>query len=208
MRMILFSLRRRLLICSCFALLPVTAAYGQQTKPTIPPPAADTIPVVNGVSPRGAFLRSLLLPGWGQFSVGAAKRGAAFVVLESASWFMLLKTLNKLGDAQAVEDRLAAPVRDSLRAKMTRDTALARVLANPRAFEERVLADSTVSPAHSLVLSRKQQRQDWITYTIFTTLASGVDAYVAAHLADFPATISAQPGSAGGVRFQVTVPRR
>ncbi|HUP88732.1 MAG TPA: hypothetical protein VM100_05265, partial [Longimicrobiales bacterium] len=122
---------------------------------------------------------------------------------------MLIKTLNKLGNAQTNEDKLAAPVRDSLRAKMARDTSLARKLADSRAFENQVLLEDTaVSHAHSLVLSRKQQRQDWITYTIFTTLASGVDAYVAAHLADFPATISAQPKSDGGVRFQVTVPRK
>jgi hypothetical protein len=42
------------------------------------------------------------------------------------------------------------------------------------------------------------QRQDWITYTLVWTLASGVDAFVAAHLATFPGKVEAEPRSSGG----------
>ena len=189
-------MRRRFFLLLVFFLIPAHSVFAQDT----------TSVVVKRVSPRSAFIRSLLVPGWGQFSVHANKRGAAFVALQGASWFMLIKTLNKLSDAQESEDKAFEPAADSLRARMSRDTALARQFADERAFREAVLADSTVSPAHSLVRSRQQQRQDWITYTLFTTLAGGVDAYIAAQLADFPATISAQPRPEGGVQFRVRMP--
>ena len=37
-------------------------------------------------SPRGAFLRSLLVPGWGQLAVGTPKRAAVFAIIEGALW--------------------------------------------------------------------------------------------------------------------------
>jgi hypothetical protein len=65
---------------------------------------------------------------------------------------------------------------------------------------------ATIVNIDKLIESRKEQRQDWIAYTIFFTLASGVDAFVAAHLADFPATITTRPAPAGGMHIQVGVP--
>jgi hypothetical protein len=38
------------------------------------------------VSPRGAFLRSLVLPGWGQHALGADSRAAVFLSVEGATW--------------------------------------------------------------------------------------------------------------------------
>ena len=205
--MTLFSNTRRCLFTLlALCILPVAQLAAQETKPTLKPPAADTIPVVKHITPRGAFIRSLIVPGWGQFSVGANTRGAIFVGLQSASWYMLIKTLNKLNTAQDEEAAVSKPVEDSLRAAMAKDTLLARQLANEHVFREKVRAHPDVAPAHSLVTSREQQRQDWITYVLFTTLASGVDAYVAAHLADFPGTISAQPQAGGGAQFRVTMP--
>ena len=172
------------------------------------PPARDTTSVVRRIKPRTAFIRSLILPGWGQFSVHANTRGAIFLGLQGTSWFMLVKTLNKLSDAQKSADKFYNIAADSLRAHMAKDTAIAIKYNTPLKFDAQVKTDSAYISANSLANSRKQQRQDWITYTLFTTLASGVDAYVAAQLADFPATISAQPRPEGGMQFRVTVPVR
>ena len=182
-------------------------ANGQQTPQ--PPPAApqdirDTTQRV--ISPRTALFRSLLIPGWGQASVRAYTRGGVFFATQSASWYMLLKTLSKLGDAQDIEERRIAFISDTLRARMALDTALARQLADPVVFRERVESDSSITRVRNLIEARKQQRQDWVTYTLFFTFASCVDAFVAAQLADFPAAIEARPRPAGGLDFQVSVP--
>jgi hypothetical protein len=52
--------------------------------------------------------------------------------------------------------------------------------------------------------------QDWIAYTLFFTLASGVDAFVAAHLADFPADIETgrRPDGATELRISIPLPSR
>ena len=58
-------------------------------------PAQDTIGVRNTaadttsmrLSPGKAMMRSMLLPGWGQFSVGAVKRGVLFAALQGSSYY-------------------------------------------------------------------------------------------------------------------------
>jgi hypothetical protein len=158
------------------------------------------------IAPRTALFRSLLIPGWGQASVGAYKRGGIFFAAQTASWYMLLKTLGRLGDAQEIEKRRVAFVSDTLRARMAIDTVLANQLQDPARFQARVDGAATVVDIRKLIDSRKQQRQDWVTYTLFFTFASGVDAYIAAQLADFPATIEARPTTTGGMQVHFNVP--
>ena len=73
-------------------------------------------------------------------------------------------------------------------------------------LEARLDTTQLVNGERSLVTSRKRHMQDWITYTIFFTLASGVDAFVAAHLADFPVQIGTQPQTNGSVDVRLSVP--
>jgi hypothetical protein len=173
--------------------------------PTAPVQARDSV-VIKRPSPRNALLKSLIVPGWGQFSVHAYKRGTFFVAAQSASWYMLLKTINKLNDAKDSHGARVATASDSLRALMSQDSVLARQLSDPIKFDERVKSDPNVQHAQGLVDARKEQRQDWIAYTLALTFASGIDAYVAAQLADFPATIDAEPTPTGGVQLKVGVP--
>ena len=162
--------------------------------------------VRRGPSPRSAMIKSLIIPGWGQLSVRAYVRGAFFIAAQSSSWYMLLKSHSRLGDAKDTRSQSVAFTSDTLLARMTQDSVLREQLEAPGAFDARVQQDTTVIRLNSLVESRDQQRQDWITYTVFFTLASAVDAYVAAQLADFPATIDAQPTTSGGVQFRVSTP--
>ena len=165
--------------------------------------AQDTVAVRDTVGPRvapsTALMRSLLVPGWGQFSVGATKRGVFFVALQGTSYYMLARTLSRLGDAEDHEAEQVALARDSILA-----------LEDTSNLQLRIDSVDAVIGARSLVNSRERQRQDWIAYTLFFTFASGIDAFVAAHLADFPAQIDAEPRAQGGMelRFSVPLPTR
>lgn len=205
-----FSYKQRGQILTAVLLaMAMTAApaFAQQAaQPMIAEELPDTAIQQRGLSPGSAFFRSLLIPGWGQWSVGAKTRAGIFFALQTSSYYMLVKTLNKLGDARDVESERVALVTDSLRARMAQDTALDRRLSDPVVFNATVDTSAIVEDIRNLVASREEQRQDWIAYTLFVTLASGVDAFVAAHLADFPATITTRPAPAGGMNIQVGIP--
>ncbi|MEX2282214.1 MAG: DUF5683 domain-containing protein [Gemmatimonadota bacterium] len=193
---------KRFVIVAALALAGNSALAAQQT------PRADTVAVDSSqfITPGKAFYRSLLVPGWGQASVGAYVRGGTFFALQTSSAYMMLKTMAKIGEARQVEDRHTAAARDSLRALMEEDTMQMRILSDPAAFNTAVDSTPRVRQVRGLINSRKSQRQDWITYTVVWTLASAVDAFVAAHLADFPATLDAIPRPTGGTQLQITVP--
>jgi hypothetical protein len=200
------TMRRRVATLVFFFTLALALPARAQQAPQPVQPDTAAQDSAKGLSPRSAFIRSLIIPGWGQWSVGAKKRAGVFFVLQSASYFMLGKTLHKLSYAHEVESDLIDQVGDSLRTEMATDTALNRILSDPDSFRIRVDNSEPVLDIRRLIGSREEQRQDWIAYTIFLTLASGVDAFVAAHLADFPATISTRPGPAGGMNIQLSVP--
>ncbi|MCJ7627141.1 MAG: hypothetical protein MUO50_02015 [Longimicrobiales bacterium] len=54
--------------------------------------------------------------------------------------------------------------------------------------------------------SRIGQREDWIALGLFLMLIGGVDAYVSAHLADFPAAVVIGPSPATGVEIGLSLP--
>lgn len=202
-------MRRSLFFCFLLVAIATGSAHAQQRPDSLVSPRPQTPDSGRHViSPRAALIRSLIIPGWGQASVGAYKRAGFFFAAQSASWYMLIKTLNKLSDARDIERERVDFTSDTLRARMALDTMLARVLSDPAAFDERVGTDADIRASRGLIDAREEQRQDWITYTLFFTFASGVDAYIAAQLADFPATIEARPARAGGMQLQVNVPLR
>ncbi|HET9439237.1 MAG TPA: DUF5683 domain-containing protein [Longimicrobiales bacterium] len=161
--------------------------------------AQDTTAVADSAarrfSPGKALLRSLIFPGWGQFSVGAYKRGTFFLLAQGSSYYMLARTHSRLNKAEDKLDTRITTVRDSLTA-----------LGDTVDLETRLDTMSTITPERSLVSSRKRHMQDWITYTIFFTLASGVDAFVAAHLADFPARVGTERQPDGSTELKVSIP--
>lgn len=141
----------------------------------------DTVPTVPDsllpISPRGAFLRSLVLPGWGQSELGATGRGGVYFLLESGSLWMVLKTHQKLQEARRIET-------------IARETG-----------------EIGPTAKHPLVRDRENQREDWITLSIFWLFFSGADAFVAAHLQDFDVHVNAVPRpNGGGTELRATVP--
>jgi len=101
---------------------------------------ADTMH--RGVRPMGAFLRSFILPGWGQAATDRPMTGAAFVAWEGITAMMTLKAQQEANYFKSINS------------------------ANLRL--------------------KRQEVQDWLVLWIFNHLFSGAEAYVSAHLRDFP----------------------
>ncbi|HYL20791.1 MAG TPA: hypothetical protein VEU74_03440 [Gemmatimonadales bacterium] len=103
-----------------------------------------------------AFLRSLLLPGWGQAATGRRVTGALFATWEGVAAMMTLKAQSEF-----------------------------RYLKESHSFN---------------VGAKRQEVQDWLVLWIFNHFFSGAEAFVSAHLQDFPKDlkIRAFPGPAGG----------
>jgi hypothetical protein len=202
-------MRHRTLSCVAFALTlcAATSAYAQ--NPVLEPDTmlvADTIPH-EPPSPRGAFIRAALVPGLGHVYIGEYTRGAVYLSIQSASWFMLVKTLRKLDQVEDRDQLLTALAVDSVRGAMWMDPVLNKQLRDdPLAFEAALLTYPGLQTARSLARARRQQRQDWVTYTLFFTFAAAVDAYVTAHLKEFPAEVTLRPAGGDGLEMRVRLP--
>src|SRR5690606_19235799 len=172
--------------------------YGRVIQPDSA--AADS--VAEMISPRSAFIRSLVVPGWGQASVGSYGRGAFFFALQGASYYMLFRTHHRLREARDIhirEVRFAADsIHEVIDAATTPEACTAdpaaceaahRLRGNPTAFRTAVDSSTNVARMAGLVESREDQMQDWVTYTLFFTLMGGIDAYVNRHLIDAPVDI-------------------
>ncbi len=172
----------------------------------VAPPAvqADTAtpPPARGTSPGGAFLRAALLPGWGHASIGSYHRGAFYFVAESASAWMLVKTRRRFSDAGS---------RLRFEEDLLRSDLVAKGVTEEAEILELLEADATLEDLRNLREARRQQREDWTAVSLFLVLLAGVDAYVSAHLQDFPAPLSldAQPMGNGRVEFSlgISLPR-
>lgn len=53
---------------------------------------------------------------------------------------------------------------------------------------------------------KRQQREDWAAILVFNHLMSGLEAYVSAHLYDFPGDLEMRPLPGGGTGIGVTLP--
>ncbi|NNG17100.1 MAG: hypothetical protein HKM89_11530 [Gemmatimonadales bacterium] len=140
--------------------------------PTVPPAAIDTGATGEAVddtlprrpvSPMGAFLRSLVLPGWGQAKLDRKLTGGIFIVWEGVTLGMSIKANHELGYLRRI--------------------------------------------GSSRVDAKKQEREDWLILLAFNHLFAGLEAYVSAHLWDFPGDIRvrAEPGR---VTARLSIPLR
>ncbi|HSJ07675.1 MAG TPA: DUF5683 domain-containing protein [Longimicrobiales bacterium] len=203
---------QRTLFSAVFAATLIAAASvapaAAQNVPAVPGdsmPVADSIPP-EAPLPRGAFIRALAVPGWGHMYIDEPRRAAVYFTLQATSIGMLVKSLSDLGRVRDVYGPLDRAARDSLDMLMAEDTVLAKQLENPDAYDRARLEYPGLNDARLLVRAREEHRQDWIVYTLFFTFAAAVDAYVTAHMKDFPAEFSAVPQLDGTVRLAMRVP--
>jgi hypothetical protein len=76
------------------------------------------------------------------------------------------------------------------------------IMMTARAVQEKHYMEETGSDN---VASKGQQVQDWVVLLVFNHLFSAAEAYVAAHLQDFPGELKVRAGP-GGAGFRVTLP--
>ncbi|MEX0843114.1 MAG: hypothetical protein WD120_02070 [Gemmatimonadota bacterium] len=150
------------------------------------------------ITPGGAFLRSLVLPGWGHVIAGAPARGAFYFTAQAGAAWMLGKSIQGRREAQRFRDEEARIVR------ARHEAAGVSSLDSLAAF---VRADGEVAAWDSLIDSRAQQVEDWIALGIFVMLLSATDAFVAGHLMDRPEplTLDVAPHPEGGWQFSVSL---
>jgi len=187
-----------LLTVAALGVWPATLSAQERDVPA----RARTESRAGGVSPGGAFFRSLLLPGWGQAAVGAYGRGGFYFATESAVAWMLFKTGRLRRSARSI-----VALREGEVGAFHMDLGV----TDPDSLLALVDADPSVSDARELEEVRSQQFEDWLAFGVFMLFLSGADAFVAAHLADFPEALSpgfqALPDGGFEASLRITVPR-
>ncbi|MCY7378901.1 MAG: hypothetical protein LH467_06115 [Gemmatimonadaceae bacterium] len=148
---------------------PRAAVRDTTTRRVVAPP----------LSPRQAFLYSLVLPGYSQSVLGRPAAGAIFVLSESIAIAMWRESKADLNEARRLR-------RDSL-----------VVVDFDRATGAPITVASTYDDA--LVNVRKGHVEDWVAFIIANHLFAAADAYVGAHLWDLPSQISLRRTPGGTV---------
>jgi hypothetical protein len=142
-------------------------AVAQQTvdtlgvRPELKPP----------LSPRRAFLYSLLLPGYGQSVLGRNRAGALEMAFEAVALTMVRISAADVREAK----RMRA---DSIPVSFVDESG------TPHITFQRTIYTS------ALIRSRRSHLEDWLAVLIGNHLFSGADAFVAANLWDLPTEIS------------------
>ncbi|HEY1953490.1 MAG TPA: hypothetical protein VGG76_11870 [Gemmatimonadaceae bacterium] len=147
------------------------------------PSPTDTVPKPP-MSPRRAFLTSLLIPGYAQTVFGRDKAAMLFAVIEVGSIGMARKSAQDLAEAKAFAG-------DSIVATYKIDPVTGLATIDPKTglpVPDTYIA-SRFTPDR--VKARRTHYEDWIATLIFNHLFSGADAYVAANLWDFRTNIGA-----------------
>ena len=140
----------------------------------------DSLAISPGVSPSGAFSRAALLPGWGHSSIGSYTRGGFYFAAEVTTAWGLMRTNRRLTEAR---DRAA------FREDVVRAQQAALGVTDPAEIDTALDNDETLQDLNDLVLAREDQQEDWAALGIFLLFLAGADAFVSAHLADFPVPI-------------------
>ena len=143
------------------------------------------------MSPRRAFVTSLLLPGYAQTVFGRDRAAMLFGVIEIGAIGMARKSALDLAEAKGMP-------RDSVVETYRIDAATGLAEIDPKTglpIPETWVA-SRFTPDR--IKARRTHYEDWIAVIIFNHLFAGADAYVAANLWDFRTNIGvvAAPRSA------------
>ena len=182
------------LVLAAIMLLGTPPLSAQETPQPVPADSAASRPGV--VSPRGAFLRAVLLPGWGHASIGSYKRAAFYLTVEGATAWALVKARHRFGEAQ---DRIV--IREDFLRRELEDQGV----TDPEEIQAALDDDAALQDLTALEESRRQQKEDWTALGIFLMFLSGADAFVSAHLKDFPAPIQVNAQPVGNGRMELSV---
>ena len=151
-----------------------------QARPTSPHDTTPRPPM----SPRRAFLTSLLLPGYAQTVFGRDRAAMLFTIIEIGSIGMARKSALDLAEARAL-------AHDSVVATYKIDPTTGVAEIDPKTGLP--VPDTWIASRYTpdRIKARRTHYEDWIAAIIFNHLFSGADAYVAANLWDFKTNIGA-----------------
>ena len=138
------------------------------------------------LTPRRAFLSSLVLPGYGQSRLDRGTSGALFASVELAAIAMVRRSRADLLEVRRYRiDTLASDF-----------VVSGTQLTKTGIFTNRYSSD--------LEKTRQLHVEDWLAAVAFNHLFAGADAFVAAQLWDIPISLSATP-RAGGTLLAATI---
>jgi hypothetical protein len=134
------------------------------------------------MSPRRAFLTSLVLPGYAQTVFGRDRAAMLFAVIEIGSLGMARKAAMDLADAKGLS-------RDSIVDTYKIDPATGLAIIDPKTGLP--IPDTFVFSRYTedRIRARRTHYEDWVAAIVFNHLFAGADAYVAANLWDFKTNI-------------------
>lgn len=141
------------------------------------------------ISTRAAFIRSLIIPGWGHAGTESYFRGGVFVAAQTSAYWMVWKSVSQRQEARRLRSVEKSIAMDRLRAQGIMDPDSLRFLAEQ---------DPALEFWDTLLERRDEQVEDWIFLSAFLALLGAVDAFVAAHLWDFPEALTMEVGSGPG----------
>lgn len=144
------------------------------------PSVADTL--LPPITPRRAFLLSLLVPGAGQAKLDRGYAGAMFFFIEMSAVALAHRSAEDLRIARRFSGD-SIPLRYQLNA--TTGQPVLDVNGDPTVAEWRA---SRYDAAY--VRTRKLHYEDWIAVLAFNHLFAGADAFVAAQLWDLPGKVA------------------
>lgn len=156
--------------------------------PATPAVDPDTLLLEPPISPKRAFLSSLLLPGYGQARLDRPTASAMFFAIEAAGLVMVRKSLHDLDVAKRFEA-------DSVPIEIGRDPVTG----------EPVIEYGPGRYSPGLVRARRTHLEDWIAVLVFNHLFAGADAFVAAHLGERPPELSFSRTPHGGARLRASI---
>ncbi|MEK7402746.1 MAG: hypothetical protein AABZ80_10370 [Gemmatimonadota bacterium] len=144
----------------------------------VPTSITDTGPALERrppVSPRRAFLSSLVLPGYGQSILGRKRSGAMMLAFEAISVVMVRESA--LGVREARRN-----VADSVIVAFVDATGAPAIRYQRTGFPT------------ALIRARKEHVEDWIAVLVANHLFAATDAFVSALLWDLPAEVALSAG--------------
>ena len=146
------------------------------------------------MSPRKAFLTSLLLPGYAQTVFGRDKAAMLFTVIEIGAIGMARKSAIDLAEAKGLP-------RDSVVATYQIDPSTGLAVIDPKTGlpVPETWVTSRFTPDR--IKARRTHYEDWIAAIVFNHLFAGADAYVAANLWDFRTNIGVVATPRSGVIY-------
>lgn len=168
----------------------VTPVPSAMARPRVRPMGSALIAEVGKppLTPKRAFLYSLMIPGLGQYRLDRGSAGALFATVELGSWAMVRKTGIDLRQSRRYSG-------DSLPGNyiVGTDGKISGTGSAPNLFEI------------GLVNTRRLHREDWFAALVFNHLISGADAFVSAQLWDVPKSLAVRPYQ-DGIMLVATIP--